>query len=133
MSRVESTRRSLILGAFLAVAAVGNCGADNFIRGDGNADGVVDLADVAVAVSYLVGVHDTTCLDALDSNDDGRVDVGDICYTLGYIYISGPEPAPPFPRRNFRTCQRTSPWLKFGALIKTRNHSKGGNSHGQSI
>jgi hypothetical protein len=65
-----------------------------FLRGDVNADGVVDIGDVVYLVYYLYRngsppvpiskVGDATC-------DDG-VDVGDVVYLINYLYRGGDPP-----------------------------------------
>lgn len=69
-----------------------------FIRGDGNADGRVDLSDAVNTLGYLftrAGV--VTCEDAADANDDGVLDISDPVYTLGFLFLGDPPPPGPFP------------------------------------
>ncbi len=69
-----------------------------FIRGDGNDDGMVDIADPSYTLIYLFGVNGpSVCLDAQDSNDDGVVNIADPVHELGWLFTLGPPPPPPFP------------------------------------
>ncbi|MEM7263618.1 MAG: dockerin type I repeat-containing protein, partial [Planctomycetota bacterium] len=69
-----------------------------FIRGDMNGDGAVDIADVFTAEEYLFLGGDTPgCLAALDTNNDGAIDIGDIIYELSYLFLGGEPMAAPFP------------------------------------
>ncbi len=67
-----------------------------FVRGDANQDGTLDISDPVVELSYLFSGVATVCLDALDSNDDGAVDVADPIFLLGYQFAGGLPPSAPF-------------------------------------
>ena len=68
----------------------------NFRRGDTNADGAVDIADVTLSLTHqFVEGQDPGCLDAYDVNDDGGLDVSDPISALTYMFLGGdPPPAP---------------------------------------
>ncbi len=68
-----------------------------FVRGDSNADGKIDVADAVATLSYLFAGGSVVCLEACDSNDDGGVDIADAVYVLGYLFGGAPAPAEPFP------------------------------------
>ncbi|MCA8960722.1 MAG: VCBS repeat-containing protein [Planctomycetes bacterium] len=70
-----------------------------WIRGDDNQDGAVDIADAISILTRLFtpGSSDTTCRDAADVNDDGGVDISDPITLLSTIFVSAPPPPPPFP------------------------------------
>ena len=65
------------------------------IRGDANADAVVDLSDAVFTLNYLFQGAVTLCLDALDANDDGAVDITDPIFTLGVLFSGGAVIPPP--------------------------------------
>ena len=92
--RPASLALSLLTLAFLTLTPVH--AATDFVRGDGNLDGDVDLADAATLIRFFVD-GTSHCPDALDNNDDGLIDLADFCYLLNYFYAFGPEPEPPFP------------------------------------
>ena len=73
-----------------------------FLRGDGNQDGQLDLADVIFTAQLLftVGVG-LTCSDRYDSNDDGVTNIADVVYSATYLFQSGAPIAPPFPNCGF--------------------------------
>ncbi|MDE0959791.1 MAG: HYR domain-containing protein [Planctomycetota bacterium] len=74
---------------------VEECTSD-FVRGDANDDGTVDITDAVVTIGYIFQGLQFTCLDALDDNDDGVVDISDAIYHFGVLFTGGPPPPPPF-------------------------------------
>ena len=81
------------------VSVLGDSGSPNpqFIRGDANVDGGIDIGDAVYGLTYLFSGGDSSCKDAQDTNDDGAIDVADPIALLGLLF-SGSEPPPaPFP------------------------------------
>ena len=71
------------------------CESTLFRRGDTNADGMVNIADVVRALGFLFsGQPDPTCLSTTDCNDDGVIDISDPVALLGYLFGSSSLPAP---------------------------------------
>ena len=72
-------------------------GQSAFVRGDGNADGGVNLGDAMFVLNALFtnGASEPTCLDAGDANDDGDLDASDAVYVLLHLFGGGPPPPPP--------------------------------------
>jgi hypothetical protein len=69
-----------------------------FIRGDGNHDGRVDIADAVWIISWLFrGGPVCSCQDSADANDDRAVDISDGIYVLQYRFGDGPAIPLPFP------------------------------------
>ncbi|MFQ5655002.1 MAG: hypothetical protein ACE5GW_09760 [Planctomycetota bacterium] len=70
-----------------------------FVRGDCNADGDVQIADAVFILTALFGVGATVpCADACDGNDDGHLDISDAIRVLVHLFLPGsPPPPPPFP------------------------------------
>ena len=66
----------------------------SYIRGDANADGGIDIADVVYLLNYLFsdGPEPVPCLDAGDANCDGTVDIADVVYLINYLFNDGPPP-----------------------------------------
>ncbi len=73
-------------------------GALGFLRGDANADGVIDVADAVSVLLYLFGGSKCDCLDAADVNGTGEVDISDPIWLLSYLFRGGPPPASPYPK-----------------------------------
>jgi len=69
-----------------------------FIRGDMNLDGAVDVSDPIGILSWIFEGHTASCLDAADANDDGFVDIGDPIYLLGFQFSNTAPPPVPFPQ-----------------------------------
>jgi hypothetical protein len=70
---------------------------EEFIRGDGNVDGLINIGDAIFGLNYLFGGTPSICLDAQDTNDDGSIDIGDPISTLGFLFSGGESPSAPFP------------------------------------
>ncbi|MEK6705896.1 MAG: PKD domain-containing protein, partial [Bdellovibrionota bacterium] len=66
-------------GAFaiddVIITVTGTSQGAQFIRGDANRDGNLDIADPIKILSYLFASDEATCLDACDVNDSGQVDI----------------------------------------------------------
>lgn len=70
----------------------------DFIRGDCNGDGTVDIADAVSGLGVLFTGEDTQCVDACDNNDDGSNDIADPIYLVNFLFDPmSPAPANPFP------------------------------------
>jgi hypothetical protein len=72
-----------------------------FLRGDANADGGLDLSDAIWTLGYLfvdAARHPLRCEDAADTNDDGDLDITDPIYLLQHLFQGGPAPAAPYPQ-----------------------------------
>ncbi|MGH9363420.1 MAG: hypothetical protein ACRD2T_16040, partial [Thermoanaerobaculia bacterium] len=69
-------------------------------RGDGNADGEVDIADPIALFAYLFIGGPILCRDGADANDDGRLDIADGIRLLNYLFLGAiPRGAPPLDGR----------------------------------
>jgi hypothetical protein len=65
-----------------------------FLRGDANGDGKVDLSDGVRVLNYLfLGNATIECLDAADSNDTGGHDLTDGVRIFNFLFL-GHEPPP---------------------------------------
>jgi hypothetical protein len=68
-----------------------------FVRGDANEDGYTDVSDAISIIGYLLGYHDSSCADALDTNDDGKLDAADPVFLLNSLFLgTGPPSTPAF-------------------------------------
>jgi hypothetical protein len=67
-----------------------------YIRGDANGDGEINIADVVHLVNYLFsGGPAPDPLWVGDANSDGVVDIADVIYLVNYLFIGGPPPCEP--------------------------------------
>ena len=67
-----------------------------FIRGDANADAMVDLGDVLeILSSRFFEAFALPCEAAGDVDVDGGVDITDAIRLLDYLFLDGPVPLPP--------------------------------------
>jgi len=66
-----------------------------FLRGDANGDGVIDISDVVYLINYLFihGPGPVPTLDAGDATCDGVVDASDVVYLINYLFVNGPPPS----------------------------------------
>lgn len=71
-----------------------------FLRGDANQDGRVDISDTVTIGNYVNSASaNIRCLDAADVNDDGRVNIFDVSYLQSFLFSGGPAPRQPYPAR----------------------------------
>jgi len=69
-----------------------------FVRGDANADGVVDIADAIFLLNYLfAGGDDPPCMAAADANGTREVNIADAVFLLNMLFGGGPQPPAPYP------------------------------------
>ena len=70
----------------------------DFLRGDCNTDGMVDLSDSVQLLTLLFGGGaEIPCPNAADTNADGTLGLSDAIYSLLFLFQSGNEPSAPFP------------------------------------
>ncbi|MBI4606691.1 MAG: FG-GAP repeat protein [Planctomycetes bacterium] len=95
-----SPRVVLSTSVFLVVSVASQArGADQFLRGDSNADGQADISDSLHMLGCLfLGKECPQCRDAADVNDDGVFEITDPIALLNYLFQGGKPPAAPFPR-----------------------------------
>ena len=68
-----------------------------FQRGDGNADGKLDISDAIFVLGFLFGsAKAPDCMDTADANDDGRTDIADAIAILGHLFRTTGPLAEPF-------------------------------------
>ncbi len=71
--------------------------ATQFIRGDANSDGVVNITDGVFVLNFLfLGRTTPPCREASDANADGDVNITDGVFLLNFLFAGGPEPPAPF-------------------------------------
>ncbi|MEE3053763.1 MAG: lamin tail domain-containing protein [Planctomycetota bacterium] len=68
-----------------------------FIRGDSNGDGRVDVSDAVKIVFHLFRGAELSCADAADINDDEALNITDAVRLLDHMFRGGPAPASPYP------------------------------------
>ncbi len=87
-------RLSCTIALLCTLATSSTLQAADFVRGDANVSGAVDIADAVLALGHLFQGESVDCLDAIDVNDDGAADVSDPVSLLSYLFITGAIPAP---------------------------------------
>jgi hypothetical protein len=69
-----------------------NPGEINFLRGDANVDGKIDISDPIFLFDYLFQGGDLpVCSDAADANDDSKVDQNDANDILSHLFDNGSQ------------------------------------------
>ena len=69
-----------------------------FIRGDSNSSGAVDISDGVFTLGFLFrSERAPSCLESADANGDGALDISDAVFIFLYLFAGGNEPAAPFP------------------------------------
>ena len=87
-------RVCLALVAFVPAAT----SAAEFVRGDADGNGTVQLTDpIRVLNQLFAGGEASVCDDATDADDDGAVNVTDAVYALNFLFSGGGAPPAPFP------------------------------------
>lgn len=72
--------------------------APEFIRGDVDGSGQLDVTDSSLLATFLSGQPTTfVSYDALDVNDSGEIDAGDLTYLNVFLFLGGIEPPAPYP------------------------------------
>ncbi|MDO8508743.1 MAG: dockerin type I repeat-containing protein [Nanoarchaeota archaeon] len=97
---------------------------NNFIRGDANSDGVLDISDGIFIDNYLYrGGANPSCFRAADANDDGIINTTDSVYLNNYLFSGGPAPKQPY-----STCgaDTTSDELSCNSYSPCASQSQGG-------
>jgi len=70
----------------------------DFVRGDANDDGRVNLADSIWTIRWLLRLGAASpCFAAADANGDAWVDLTDAVFTVAYRFLQGAAPSAPFP------------------------------------
>lgn len=101
MERSESRRGHWITAAWaISMISLGlspmEAQEPEFLRGDFNSSGAVDISDPIGTLDYLfMGKGFPPCEDAADSDDSGFLDITDSLYTLDYLFLGGNEPPAP--------------------------------------
>ena len=67
-----------------------------FLRGDSNGDGILSQADVIALIRYFQSGGLPSCADAADFDDSGYLDITDLVNLVGFFYLDGQYPSPPF-------------------------------------
>lgn len=69
-----------------------------FIRGDSNRSGAVDISDAIFHLNYLfLGGEEPPCFDASDADDNGALEITDAISLLAFLFQGGDAPPPPYP------------------------------------
>jgi len=69
----------------------------DFIRGDVDQSGAVDLTDAIAGLAFLFEGGGLNCEAAVDANADGLADLSDPVTLLAWLFGSGPSPGGAFP------------------------------------
>ncbi|NCF55320.1 MAG: hypothetical protein GWP41_03535 [Planctomycetia bacterium] len=70
----------------------------DYVRGDANADGIVNVADVVWSLQEIFNNGPAgPCNDSKNTNGDGIFDVADPIWLISYIFQNGSPPPAPFP------------------------------------
>ena len=73
-------------------------GGADFIRGDTDSSGTVEISDAIFTLQWLfTGGAEPGCLSAADADDNSSVELSDAIYTLGYLFLGGAALPAPYP------------------------------------
>ncbi len=86
------------IGAYEFVAGGCDSTAIEFLRGDTNDDGPVNLADAVFILEWLFsGRVEPQCVATTNVNGDSGTNIADPTFLLNWLFVVGPPPAAPFP------------------------------------
>lgn len=94
----------LLLGGifFILSPSITSAGGPQFIRGDVNQDGNVDITDPILGLQYLfLGVEVGDCLISLDTDASDFIDITDNIWTLVHLFQGLAPPRAPYPDCGF--------------------------------
>jgi hypothetical protein len=72
-------------------------GSKDFIRGDADGDGKVNVTDAVAVLSHLFRGAQVSCEDAADADDGGSVNVTDVVRILSFLFERGTALSQPYP------------------------------------
>lgn len=87
-------------GAYARIESFEACELEpvHFLRGDCNADAIVDISDAVCILNWLfLGGARPGCVAAADTNGDAAADLSDAVRVLQHLFDGGPPPVAPFP------------------------------------
>ncbi len=93
---VSKAKGFLAMGVLLA-AITAPVDAADFVRGDCNDDGAVNIADVINMLGYLTLNSPVSCQKSMDADDDGEIDIVDPVYLLNVLFVGSVVEQAPFP------------------------------------
>jgi hypothetical protein len=64
------------------------------LRGDANASGTIDVADVFALINHLFAGSAIPDACLANANGDGVLDVADVFFLVNYLFAGGPAPPP---------------------------------------
>ncbi len=76
---------------------------EQFVRGDANNDGLVQISDVLCVLDRVFSGAVLPCDDAADINDDHHLNVADGVALLEFLFMLGPDLPHPFPECGWDT------------------------------
>ncbi|MEM7263728.1 MAG: hypothetical protein AAF488_17200 [Planctomycetota bacterium] len=84
-------------GATGSVVVGGPGGDPEFIRGDANQNGGIEIADAVTILDSLFSGGTLACERSADANDDNALDISDAIFALTFLFASGAAPQAPYP------------------------------------
>jgi len=87
----------LLLSGVVFFYPVASVGAE-FIRGDSDSNGRVDISDAIFTLQWLfAGGAQPGCLSSADADDNGSIELSDPIYSLGFLFLGGAVFPAPYP------------------------------------
>ena len=95
--------------ARITTSGGGGGGGTNFVRGDADASGAINITDGIFVLNFLfLGGPNPPCEDAADADDSSAINITDGIYILNFLFLGGPDPAAPHPGIAVRRERRTT-------------------------
>ena len=85
-------------GWYIDDLSIGEGLQEPFVRGDPNGDGLVEISDPILILTFLFssGVE-IGCLKSADVDDSGSLDITDAVRILRHLFVGGQPPSAPYP------------------------------------
>ncbi len=83
------------------------------LRGDGNLDASVDIADAGHMLAYTFQDGECDCPVAYDLDADGELGLDDAIALLDYLFLGGAPPRTPYPTCGYKPTDEILPCVQF--------------------
>lgn len=97
--RIQDEFLDPVTGLTISLEPPGPAPRDDFVRGDADGDGAVNISDGVFLLNFLFVSPERRpgCDDAADADDSGALNLTDVIFILNFLFRGGSRPPAPFP------------------------------------